>query len=157
MKCPKCGAIDDKVVDSRASQDGNTIRRRRECLKCSYRFTTFEEVLHEELRVIKSDGRHESFSRQKLYNGIMTACQKRPISSEQIDNLIDDILDAVSKLDTTDVKTSIIGELVMERLEKLDSIAYVRFASVYRRFADVGEFQSAINQMKGKTDEPSKN
>lgn len=157
MKCPKCGAIDDKVVDSRASQDGNTIRRRRECLKCSYRFTTFEEVLHEELRVIKSDGRHESFSRQKLYNGIMTACQKRPISSEQIDNLIDDILDAVSKLDTTDVKTSIIGELVMERLEKLDSIAYVRFASVYRRFADVGEFQSAINEMKGKTDEPSKN
>lgn len=157
MKCPKCGAIDDKVVDSRASQDGNTIRRRRECLKCSYRFTTFEEVLHEELRVIKSDGRHESFSRQKLYNGIMTACQKRPISSEQIDNLIDDILDAVSKLDTTDVKTSIIGELVMERLEKLDSIAYVRFASVYRRFADVGEFQSAINQMKGKTDEPSQN
>lgn len=157
MKCPKCGAIDDKVVDSRASQDGNTIRRRRECLKCSYRFTTFEEVLHEELRVIKSDGRHEPFSRQKLYNGIMTACQKRPISSEQIDNLIDDILDAVSKLDTTDVKTSIIGELVMERLEKLDSIAYVRFASVYRRFADVGEFQSAINEMKGKTDEPSKN
>lgn len=156
MKCPKCGELDDKVIDSRASQDGSAIRRRRECLKCGYRFTTFEEILHEELRVVKSDGRHEPFSRQKLYNGIMTACQKRPISSQQIDNLIDDILAAVSKLDTTEVKTSTIGELVMERLKKLDLIAYVRFASVYRRFADIGEFQSAIDEMKGKNDELAK-
>ena len=148
MRCPKCGGQDDKVLDSRAVHDGKVIRRRRECIACGHRFTTFEEILHEELRVVKSDGRREPFSRQKIYNGILAACQKRPVSAGQINALIDDIVDALSAQDQSDVKSSLIGQLVMERLEALDSVAYVRFASVYKRFADVGQFKNAIDEMK---------
>ncbi len=157
MRCPKCGNQDDKVLDSRSAHDGKTIRRRRECLACGHRFTTFEEIMREELRVVKRDGRLEEFSRQKLYTGIMTACQKRPVSAEQIDAIIDGVVEEVGKLDENDVKSSLLGELVMKRLEKLDSVAYVRFASVYKRFADVGQFKNAIDELKGIIDEPSAN
>lgn len=149
MKCPKCGNQDDKVLDSRSSHEGKIIRRRRECLGCGYRFTTFEEIVREELRVIKRDGRHEEFSRQKLYSGIATACQKRPISTTQIDALIDGIIDEIAHLDASDVPSEKLGEMVMQRLEKLDSVAYVRFASVYKRFESVGQFKNAIDEMKG--------
>ncbi len=148
MRCPKCSSQDDKVLDSRSQHDGKIIRRRRECLSCGYRFTTIEEIMSEELRVIKSDGRHEQFSRQKLYNGIMTACQKRPVSAEQINSLIDNIVEEVQKLDSSDVPTSALGEMVMKRLERLDTVAYVRFASVYKRFADIEQFKKAIDQLE---------
>ena len=149
MKCPKCGDISDKVLDSRLVHDGKIIRRRRECLGCGHRFTTFEEIMHEELRVVKSDGRREDFSRQKIYDGILAACQKRPVSAGQINALVDDVVEDITRLELTDVKTSLIGELVMRRLEALDCIAYIRFASVYRRFADVGQFKSTVDEMTG--------
>lgn len=148
MRCPKCGNQDDKVLDSRSAQDGKVIRRRRECLGCGYRFTTFEEIIREELRVIKRDGRIEAFSRQKLYNGLLSACQKRPVTAEQINAIVDGVVEAVGSRDENDIRSSILGELVMKELEKLDSVAYVRFASVYRRFADVGEFKDAIEELK---------
>ena len=107
--------------------------------------------MHEELRVVKSDGRREDFSRQKIYDGILAACRKRPVSSGQINALVDDVVEDLTRLDLTDVKTSLIGELVMRRLEVLDSIAYIRFASVYRRFADVGQFKSTIDEVKEET------
>lgn len=147
MKCPKCGDISDKVLDSRAVHDGKIIRRRRECLGCGHRFTTFEEIMHEDLRVVKSDGRREPFSRQKIYDGVLAACQKRPVSAGDINALVDDVVEDITRLDITDVKSSLIGELVMRHLEKLDSVAYIRFASVYRRFADVGQFKSTVEEM----------
>lgn len=149
MKCPKCGDISDKVLDSRLVHDGKIVRRRRECLGCGHRFTTFEEIMHEELRVIKSDGRREDFSRQKIYDGVLAACQKRPVSAGEINALVDDVVEDIARLELADVKTSLIGELVMRRLESLDSIAYIRFASVYRRFADVGQFKSTVDELKG--------
>lgn len=147
MKCPKCGDISDKVLDSRSVHDGKIIRRRRECLGCGHRFTTFEEIMHEELRVIKSDGRREPFSRQKIYDGVMAACQKRPVSTGDINALVDDVVEDITRLELTDIKSSLIGELVMRHLEGLDSVAYIRFASVYRRFADVGQFKSTVDEM----------
>ncbi len=151
MRCPHCGNQDDKVLDSRSAHDGNVIRRRRECLSCGHRFTTFEEIMSEELRVIKRNGAHEPFSRQKLYNGITTACQKRPVSAAQIDTLIDSIVEEVEKSDIRDIPSSLIGEMVMKRLERLDTVAYVRFASVYKRFADIEQFKNAIDQLEGTT------
>lgn len=147
MKCPKCGEVSDKVLDSRSVHDGKIIRRRRECLGCGHRFTTFEEVMREELRVVKSDGRREDFSRQKIYDGVVAACRKRPVSAGQINALVDDVVEDISRLELADVRTSLIGELVMRRLEVLDSVAYVRFASVYRRFADIGQFKSTIDEL----------
>ena len=155
MRCPKCGDLSDKVLDSRSAHDGKVIRRRRECLACGHRFTTFEEIMREELRVIKNDGRHEDFSRQKIYDGVMAACQKRPVSAAQVNALIDGVVDEIYGMDTNDVRTSLIGELVMRRLEELDSVAYVRFASVYRRFADVGQFRRTVEEMEGSSDEPA--
>lgn len=155
MRCPKCGNQDDKVLDSRAAQEGKIIRRRRECLSCGHRFTTFEEILPEELRVVKRDGRHEDFSRQKLYSGILAACQKRPVSSAQIEALINDIIDVLLRRDVRDISSEEIGKLVMDQLESLDAVAYVRFASVYKRFESVGEFRNAIEKLKGTPNEPS--
>lgn len=149
MKCPKCSSPDDKVLDSRAVHDGKGIRRRRECLACGYRFTTFEEILREELRVVKRDGTHEPFSRQKMYNGIMAACQKRPVSADDVNGMIDGIIEEIGAQDRSDVSSAMLGEMVMDRLEKTDSVAYVRFASVYKRFADVGQFKSAVDEIKG--------
>ena len=144
MKCPKCGSDDDKVLDSRAVRDGAAIRRRRECTVCGARFTTHEEIDRDEVTVVKQDGTREPFSRQKLENGVRIACQKRPVSEDQLQSLLDSV---VASLDGEEVPTSKIGELVMERLHQLDEVAYIRFASVYRRFTDVNQFLSTITEM----------
>ena len=148
MRCPKCGNQDDKVLDSRSSREGRAIRRRRECLRCGARFTTYEEIVRDELRVIKRDGRTEEFSRQKLHSGVMRASQKRPVTAAQIDALIDDVIEQLGHRESADVPSQVIGELVMERLKALDQVAYVRFASVYRRFEDVSEFRKAAAEAK---------
>ncbi len=147
MKCPKCGKDEDKVLDSRSIREGATIRRRRECLACGYRFTTHEEIDRDEIMVIKRDGRREPFSRNKLEQGVRVACQKRPISDEQVRELLDSV---VSSLEGEEIASERIGELVMERLHEIDEVAYIRFASVYRRFTDLNQFLSAITEMVGK-------
>jgi transcriptional repressor NrdR len=144
MKCPKCGSDDDKVLDSRAVRDGAAIRRRRECTVCGARFTTHEEIDRDEVTVVKQDGTREPFSRQKLEKGVRIACQKRPVSEDQLQSLLDSV---VAALEGEEVPTSKIGELVMERLHALDEVAYIRFASVYRRFTDVNQFLSTITEM----------
>lgn len=144
MKCPKCGSDDDKVLDSRAVRDGAAIRRRRECTVCGARFTTHEEVDRDEVTVVKRDGTREPFSRQKLEKGVRIACQKRPVSEDQLQGLLDSV---VASLEGEEVQTSKIGELVMDRLHQLDEVAYIRFASVYRRFTDVNQFLSTITEM----------
>lgn len=150
MRCPKCGHADDKVIDSRASRDARTIRRRRECLGCHHRFTTYEQVERETLRVIKRDGRYEAFDRHKLLAGIQKACEKRPISSEQIEQVADEILAELEDKYDREIPSTALGERVMARLRKLDEVAYVRFASVYRQFRDLNEFVSEIQRLIGK-------
>jgi len=149
MRCLKCGHLRDKVVDSRTARDGNQIRRRRVCLQCGHRYTTYEEIVKTALKVIKRDGRHEDLSRGKLLSGLGRACQKRPISTEQIETLADSILHEIDNEYDREVPSTVIGEKVMERLEKLDEVAYVRFASVYRRFKDVNQFLTEIKTVIG--------
>lgn len=145
MRCPKCGHLDDKVLDSRAAREGASIRRRRQCLQCDYRFTTYEEIVKDELHVIKRDGRHEEFNRQKLERGLSRACEKRPISADQIHDLVDQV---IAEFDGESEATSErIGQAVMERLHLVDEVAYIRFASVYRRFADVNQFLKAVKDV----------
>lgn len=151
MRCPKCGHLNDKVSDSRLAREGNVIRRRRVCLQCEHRFTTYEEIIKTQLQVIKRDGRHEELDRSKLINGITRACQKRPISAEQIEALADSILRELDNEHDREVPSSAIGEKVMERLEKLDDVAYIRFASVYRQFKDVNQFLTEVKGLIGKT------
>ena len=136
MLCPKCRSVDDKVIDSRSSREGATIRRRRECLKCAHRFTTYEEIEHEGLMVTKRDGRREEFSRDKLFSGLKKACQKRPISPQAIEAVLDKIVEEISNKFESEVPGAAIGECVMRELRGLDDVAYVRFASVYRRFQE---------------------
>jgi transcriptional repressor NrdR len=150
MRCPKCGHLDDKVVDSRSVRSGDVIRRRRVCLKCQHRFTTYEEVVKATLRVIKRDGRHEEFDRKKLVGGVERACEKRPISSQQIESLVDSIIGELESEYEREVSSTAIGKKVMDRLEKLDEVAYVRFASVYRRFRDVNQFLSEVEGLIGR-------
>lgn len=145
MKCPKCGSEDDKVLDSRLVREGASIRRRRECLSCDYRFTTYEEIVKDELRVIKRDGRREDFSRVKLEHGLMRACEKRPVSDDQIRDLIDQLIADFDGL--TEVTTEQIGQAVMARLHLVDEVAYIRFASVYQRFENVNQFLKAVTDM----------
>ena len=149
MRCPKCSHIEDKVIDSRAANNGAVIRRRRMCLRCGHRFTTYEEVVRAKLRVTKRDGRHEDMDRNKLVNGILRACEKRPISSEDIETMVDGILEELEAEHERDVPSDMIGKKVMDRLERLDEVAFVRFASVYRRFKDVNQFRSAIDGLIG--------
>jgi len=150
MRCPKCGSAEDKVLDSRSARDGDAIRRRRACLACGQRFTTYEEVVRDAVRVVKRDGRREDLSRLKLMSGIMRACEKRPVSPVQIEAIVDEIIEEVEQSDETEVDTREIGQRVMERLQKLDEVAYVRFASVYRRFADVNQFLNAVKDIVDK-------
>jgi transcriptional repressor NrdR len=150
MRCPKCGHLDDKVIDSRSVRNGDVIRRRRNCLKCSHRFTTYEEVVKATLRVIKRDGRHEEFDRRKLINGVTRACEKRPISSQQVEALVDSIISELESEYEREVSSTAIGKKMMDRLEKLDEVAYVRFASVYRRFRDVNQFLSEVEGLIGR-------
>jgi transcriptional repressor NrdR len=151
MQCPKCNHADDKVLDSRAARDGAAIRRRRACLACGHRFTTYEEIVKDALRVVKRDGRREEFSRLKLMSGIMRACEKRPVSPDQIEEIVDEMIEEIEQSGDNEIQSSAIGEKVITRLEKIDEVAYVRFASVYKRFADVNQFLNAIEGIVGKT------
>ena len=144
VKCPKCGADEDRVLDSRTARDGAAIRRRRECLTCGARFTTYEEVDRDEVQVIKRDGRRQTFARQKIEKAIRQACGKRSISNEQIKSMIDEV---VSKIEGDEIPSSQIADYVMESLHRVDEVAYIRFASVYRQFRDVAEFLSAITEI----------
>lgn len=150
MKCPYCGYKEDKVVDSRATQEQSAIRRRRECLKCGKRFTTYEYIEEVSLMVIKKDGRRQPFDRQKILAGIIKACEKRPISIEKIEEVVTQVERAIQKKSDREVSSTRIGELVMEKLKLLDDVAYVRFASVYRQFKDVGQFMSELKDILGK-------
>jgi transcriptional repressor NrdR len=147
MRCPKCGGLDDKVIDSRASKEGSVIRRRRECLGCSHRFTTYEEIEHEELFVVKRDGRRELFSKDKLLSSIKRACQKRPVPEQAIADAAERITDEITDKHDREVPSKDLGERVMRELRALDAVAYVRFASIYREFQEVGEFVEEIHRL----------
>jgi transcriptional repressor NrdR len=150
MRCPKCGAQDDKVIDSRASREGATIRRRRECLGCGYRFTTYEEVERGGLVVLKRDDRREEFSKEKLLSGVRKACQKRPISPKTIEDLVERIVNDVTDKYEREVPAEAIGKQVMEGLRQMDEVAYVRFASVYRRFQEATDFVQEVKKLEAK-------
>ena len=150
MRCPYCGYEEDKVVDSRATQEDSAIRRRRECLKCGKRFTTYEYIEEVSLMVIKKDGRREPFDRKKILSGIMKACEKRPIGIEKMEETVVQVERAIQKKSDREVDSARIGELVMEKLKVLDDVAYVRFASVYRQFKDVGQFMVELKDILNK-------
>ncbi len=147
MKCIFCGFCDSKVIDSRASEDTNSIRRRRECLKCGKRFTTYEMVESSPILVIKNDNSRQSFDPQKIKKGIIKACEKRPVSISQIDDIIAEIEKKISNSLEQEIKSSEIGEMVMDSLKKIDEISYVRFAAVYRRFKDISTFIDFLNNV----------
>ncbi len=147
MRCPYCNHQDDRVVDSRACRDGMAIRRRRECINCSQRFTTYEYIEHTPLTVIKRDGRREPFDRGKLLEKIQLSCYKTTVSADQIEELVDQIESDLSNLSEKEVSSKQIGELVMERLRRLNEVAYVRFASVYRQFKDNSDFVRELEQL----------
>jgi transcriptional repressor NrdR len=146
MKCPFCGHLDDKVVDSREGRTGDLIRRRRECLKCERRFTTYERIDEIPYMVIKKDGRREKFERQKLLQGLLKACEKRPVPTVKLEGIVDEAEQFVSDTTKRERTTEEVGALIMSRLKKLDKVAYVRFASVYLDFKDVKEF---MGELKG--------
>lgn len=150
MRCPFCGHIEDRVVDSRESQEGQVTRRRRECLSCKGRFTTYERIEEILPQVVKKDGRREAFDRRKIVEGVVTACEKRPVSVEQIEALVTAVERELADLGEREIRTSAIGETVMRRLRTLDEVAYVRFASVYRAFRDVGEFMTELERLARK-------
>ena len=148
MYCSKCSSLEDKVIDSRLSKDGRSIRRRRECLNCSHRFTTYEEVERAELRVSKRDGRSEAFSKEKLLNGMIKACEKRPVSVTVLEGRADAIFQEVQMEFRREVPSHVIGAKVMSVLHEVDEVAYVRYASVYRHFQDIGEFIHEIQRLE---------
>lgn len=146
MRCPFCNHLEDKVVDSREGGGGFIIRRRRECLRCGERFTTYERIEHFPCMVVKRDGRREPFDREKMITGIRKACEKRPISLEEIEGVVDEIQKGLQGLPEREVTSQKLGEEVMRRLQSLDEVAYVRFASVYRKFRSVDEFMDVIRE-----------
>lgn len=150
MKCPFCGHTENKVIDSRISKDGKAVRRRRECLGCTKRFTTYEYVEDVLPMVVKKDGRREQFDRQKILTGIKKACEKRPISMEAIDKLVENIEQTCQEMQAEEISSTVIGEKIMSELKNFDGVAYVRFASVYRQFRDVGEFMSELKDLLSK-------
>lgn len=147
MRCPFCTNLHQKVVDSRTSKEGDAIRRRRECLGCGRRFTTYERIEEVQQMVIKKDGRREPFDRWKLKMGMMKACEKRPVSLDQVESIIDEVERELFNAADHEVTTKAIGESVMRKLKRLDEVAYVRFASVYRQFKDLNEFMSELKNM----------
>ncbi len=147
MKCPYCGNESDKVLDTRPLKEGKEVRRRRECTKCGKRFTTYEYIQALELYVIKNDKRREPFDRRKLAKGIMLACRKRPIPVEKIEQLVDEVEEGIMAKQKNEVKSSYIGKKIMDYLKDLDEIAYVRFASVYKKFKDVSEFMETLEEI----------
>lgn len=154
MRCPVCRVDNDRVIDSRASEDGFAIRRRRECLNCRHRYTTYERLEERQIKVIKRNRAREPFSREKMRHGITKACWKRPIQDEQIDALISEIESLAYGDNEGEVETGRLGEMVMERLRRLDEVAFIRFASVYRRFEDVRDFVATLEPMLGPDTEP---
>ncbi len=151
MKCPFCSFEESKVVDSRATEDYTVIRRRRECLKCGKRYTTYEKIEDIPMQVIKKDLTRENFDRNKIISGLVKACQKRPVSMTQIEGIASEIEKVLSNQMNQEVKSGFIGELVMERLKKIDEVSYVRFASVYRQFTDVNTFMEEIRSLMNKS------
>ena len=150
MKCPKCGHLDDKVVDSRLIREGEVIRRRRVCISCNHRFTTYEEVVRVGLRVLKRDGATEDFDRRKIFNGIKKSCEKRPVSEEQIEAMVDAIVRECETEYEREIPSTVIGNKIISQLERVDQVAYVRFASVYRRYRDVNQFLSEVESLIGR-------
>ena len=148
MKCPFCHDLENKVIDSRLTKDDGAIRRRRECTKCGYRYTTYEQIERNKLMVVKRDGRREDFAREKLADGIQKACQKRPVAQEQIDDLVDQIVDDLSNSHDREVPCQAIGERVMAGLRSLDPVAYVRYASLYRRFEEATDFVQEVKKLE---------
>ncbi len=144
MKCPFCGFLEDKVIDSRLAKDHSAIRRRRECLSCNKRFTTFERVEISLPMVIKRDRSREPFNRGKIENGLLKACEKRPVSQERIDELINGLEQTLRETGEKEIEVAVIGEYIMAALKELDDVAYIRFASVYRQFKDIGEFMQEL-------------
>jgi transcriptional repressor NrdR len=144
VKCPFCSHLDDKVIDSREARTGDLIRRRRECLKCSRRFTTYERIDEIPYMVIKKDGRRERFDRQKILQGLLKSCEKRPVPTAKLESMVDEVERAVQEAKERELTTQELGELLMVRLKKLDKVAYVRFASVYMDFKDVKEFMTEL-------------
>ena len=147
MRCPYCTSLDNKVVDSRIGKEGDSIRRRRECLQCEGRFTTYERVEEVLPSVIKKDGRHEPYDRLKILNGLKKACEKRPVSVEALEKTVADIEKSIQDKGFKEIPSTVIGEEVMEHLHKLDEVAYVRFASVYRSFKDINEFMAELKDI----------
>jgi transcriptional repressor NrdR len=147
MKCPYCGHLGDKVVDSRESKEGEAIRRRRECLECGKRFTSYERIDEIPYMVVKKDGSRERFERKKLVAGLLKACEKRPVSMAALEGVADRVESSLQERPEKEIATAEVGGFVMEELKKLDKVAYVRFASVYRQFRDVGEFMSELNDL----------
>lgn len=149
MKCPECGHLEDKVVDSRTTKEGEAIRRRRECLKCGKRYTTYEYIEKAPLMVIKNDGRREAYDREKVLMGLIKACEKRPVSRKQLESLVDEVEGVTFGKFKHEIQSQELGQEIIKRLQKLDDVAYVRFASVYRRFKDINEFLSEIKGILG--------
>ncbi|MBP2058791.1 transcriptional repressor NrdR [Lactobacillus colini] len=152
MECPNCHENSSRVIDSRPSDENRAIRRRRECEKCGFRFTTFERVEKAPLLVIKNDGTREPFNREKILHGVVMAAQKRPVSSEQLNTLVDHVDNAVRKQGVSEISSKDIGEYVMKELADIDDVAYIRFASIYRQFKDVSGFMEAMEDMMAKHD-----
>ncbi|MFH1213847.1 MAG: transcriptional regulator NrdR [Candidatus Neomarinimicrobiota bacterium] len=149
MRCPFCNSQESKVIDSRTAQKNNAIRRRRECIDCGHRFTTYEYVVEYPLQIIKNDGRREEYDRSKLFDSIKIACNKRPVSPEKLESLVIDIEKEIEEASGGEVRSSQIGELVMRKLKELDEVAYIRFASVYKKFKDLDEFKDHIEKFGG--------
>jgi len=147
MKCPYCGDVENKVIDSRMTKEGNTVRRRRECLACTRRFTTYERVEQLPLVLIKKDGRRETFDRQKVLVGMKKACQKRNISMNALEEFVDELERELQETGEKELPSSVVGERVMTKLHELDDVAYVRFASVYREFKDINDFMSELKAL----------
>lgn len=156
MKCPFCNHNDSRVIDSRSAEDGTTIRRRRECVSCGRRFTTYEVVEKLPLMVIKQDGRREVFKRDKILNGVIRSCDKRDISMERIVSLVNAIERDIRNTMEQEISSAKIGELVMNRLKEFDEVAYIRFASVYRKFTDIGSFMQELNELQAQKVEEAK-
>lgn len=148
MRCPKCGGPDDKVIDSRASREGRAIRRRRVCLSCGHRYTTYEQIERSELVVVKRDGRRELFSRDKLLHGLQKACEKRPVSQDVVSDAAERIAEELANEFDREVPVMVIGERVMDALRSIDKVAYVRYASIYRRFEEAGEFVDVVTKLE---------
>ena len=147
MKCPYCFSTKDRVIDSRSSNENRSVRRRRECTKCKRRFTTYESIEEISMMVVKRDGRRETFDRNKIISGILKSCEKRPVSLQKVEDLVDKVERELYKKYEKEVGAHSIGELVMERLHRVDQVAYVRFASVYRQFKDINEFMSELKDL----------